>query len=285
MEMTHTKHWYPRATAQHRPSPLWYFGWAAYVNRRGYLRALAAGAPVAGALAVAGVALGSRALLAAAAALVAGGAAVFLFSLAGIYRMYGPPAARYVRRLLRTGDVGGRAVVADLHIGTWRTSHLLGELLPRATIWSVDCWDEAGPPSEANVRQLHELEPPPAHPPFGTLALADGAVPLPDASCDAVVLGFGIHEIPAGGPRERLFDEARRLLRPGGKLLLFEHLVDLENFAIFGPGIDHWPRRRDWLRLLAARFGAVRHERASQAVDLFVAAAPGNFSRVQGKFS
>ena len=27
---------------------------------------------------------------------------------------------------------------------------------------------------------------------------------------------------------------------PGGKLLLFEHIVDVENFVIFGPGIDHW---------------------------------------------
>jgi len=83
-------------------------------------------------------------------------------------------------------------------------------------------------------------------------------------------MGFGIHEIAEGGPREKLFDEARRVLKPGGKLLLFEHLVDLENFVIFGPGIDHWPRRRDWLRLLEARFTGVRRERARQAVDLYV---------------
>jgi SAM-dependent methyltransferase len=270
--MRPTKHWYPRATASGRPHPLWYFGWAAYVNRGGYLRALAAGAPVAAGLAVAGLALGARPLLVAAGAVTAGGLAVFLYSLIGIYRMYGPPAARYVGRLLRMGGVRGRAVVADLHIGTWRTSHLLAELLPEGAVFSVNCWDPAGPPSEANVRQLHELEPEPRHPPFGKLTTRGGAVPLPDGCCDAVVLGFGIHEIAAGGARERLFDEARRLLRPGGKLLLFEHLVDLENFAIFGPGIDHWPRRRDWIRLLAARFAGVRRERARQAVDLYVGA-------------
>jgi len=274
-ELPPVRHWYPRATTRGRPHALWYFGWAAYVNRGGYLRALAVGGPVAAALAVAGVVLRSRPLLAAAAVVVAAGAAVFAFSLAGIYRMYGPPAARYIRRLLRMGGIDGHggAVIADLHIGTWRISHLLGELLPRATIWSVNCWDAAGPPSEANVRQLHELEPEPASPRFATRAVAGGAIPLPDGSCDAVVLGFGIHEIPAGGPREKLFDEARRLLRPGGKLLLFEHLVDLENFVIFGPGIDHWPRRRDWMRLLAPRFAPITHERAPQAVDLYVGVA------------
>src|SRR4030095_1450467 len=51
-----SRHWYPIATTG-RPHPLWYFGWAAYVNRYGYLRALAVGLPVAGGLAAAGLAL------------------------------------------------------------------------------------------------------------------------------------------------------------------------------------------------------------------------------------
>jgi SAM-dependent methyltransferase len=269
------RHWFPRAAVHARPHPLWYFGWAAYVNRGGYLRALAFGAPTALALAVAGMTISWRPLVTAGLALVAGGALVFLFSIHGIYRMYGPPATRYVSRLLQLGEVGERAVIADLHIGTWRHSHLLTELRPEATVHSVNCWNAGGPPSEANVKQLHELEGPPQHPTFETIAALDFKVPLADRSCDAVVMGFGIHEIDARGPREQLFDEARRLLRPGGKLLLFEHLVDLENFVIFGPGIAHWPRRREWLALLEPRFADIAHERARQAVDLFVAMRPG----------
>src|SRR5262245_27872753 len=102
------KHWYPQAPTT-RPHPLWYFGWAAYVNRHGYGRALAVGAPVAAALASAGLAFDRAPLRAAAAAVVAGGAAVFLFSLLGIFRMYGPPAARTLARLLRLGGIEGRA--------------------------------------------------------------------------------------------------------------------------------------------------------------------------------
>ena len=263
-----TRHWYPTAPTT-RPSPYWYFGWAAYVNRGGYRAALVPGLAATAAL----LALGCwiPAATTAALALVAGGAIVFGHSLAGIYRMYGPPAARYVSRLLALGGVGAEAVLADLHIGTWRHSHLLRELRPKARIHSVHCWNVEGPPAEANVRQLHELEPPPAAPPFDLLHAQGFRIPLPDASCDAVLAGFGIHEIPSAGPRERLFDEARRVLKSGGRLLLFEHLVDLENFAIFGPGIAHWPRRREWRALLEARFTDVRHERTAQAVDLFVA--------------
>jgi SAM-dependent methyltransferase len=269
------RHWFPRAAVDGRPHSLWYAGWAAYVNRGGYLRALAFGAPTALGLAVAGMTIPWSPLLTAALALTAGGGLVFLISLHGIYRMYGPPAARYVSRLLELGGVGERAVIADLHIGTWRHSHLLAELRPGATVHSVNCWNAAGPPSEANVKQLHELEGPPQHPRFEAISAVDFRVPLADRSCDAVMMGFGIHEIEPGGPRERLFDEARRLLRPGGKLLLFEHLVDLENFIIFGPGIGHWPRRRDWFALLEPRFAEIAHERARQAVDLFVAVRPG----------
>jgi hypothetical protein len=35
--------------------------------------------------------------------------------------------------------------------------------------------------------------------------------------------------------------------------------------------IAHWPRRRDWLALLEPRFTPIVHERARQALDLFVA--------------
>jgi SAM-dependent methyltransferase len=265
------QHWFPRAPVHTRPHPLWYFGWAAYVNRGGYLRALALGGPAALLLFIAGLALPWRPLVVAAVLLTAGGALVFLVSLRGIYRMYGPPAAGYVSRLLQLGNIDDRAVIADLHIGTWRHSHLLAELRPAATIYSVNCWNTAGPPSEANVQQLHELEGPPQHPRFERLSAVNGTVPLADCTCDAVVIGFGIHEIPSGGSRERLFDEARRVLKPEGKLLLFEHLVDVENFVIFGPGIAHWPRRRDWFALLEPRFAPVAHQRARQALDLFVA--------------
>lgn len=87
-----------------------------------------------------------------------------------------------------------------------------------------------------------------------------------------MVLGLGLHEIPAAPPRARLLAEAKRVLKPDGKLLLFEHTVDLQSFLVFGPGIAHWVRRPEWTRHLEQTFGGeVRHERSLQAVDLFVA--------------
>jgi hypothetical protein len=74
------------------------------------------------------------------------------------------------------------------------------------------------------------------------LALADGA-------CDAIVVAFTAHEIRDTEARATFFEELRRALRPGGRVLIIEHLRDLANALVFGPGCLHFVARREWLRL------------------------------------
>lgn len=260
--------WFWRARADRRPSYAWYWARAVYVSRRDYrhifLAFLTLGVP----LGAAGL-IGPRIFFHVALAVAVIGLALLAYSLLGLYRMYARPSLRYYRKLLGQGGVRDGAVVADLHIGTYRTAFALAELLPNARICSIDCWDVQGPPAEAAVADVRALEPPPTGEPRIFPAKARGlCLPLEDASCDAVVLGFGTHEIPTGGPRERLFAEAKRVLKPGGAALLFEHGYDLHNYFIFGPVIDHVTRRDDWLATMKAYFDDVTVARSSAAVDL-----------------
>jgi SAM-dependent methyltransferase len=85
-------------------------------------------------------------------------------------------------------------------------------------------------------------------------------LPLPDASQNAVFLLFAIHELRRPESRLRLFREIARVLAPGGRAVLVEHLRDLRNFLAFGPGFLHFLPKREWLRLAAATDLAVRED-------------------------
>jgi len=201
---------------------------------------------------------------------------MLIYSLIGLYRMYGHPAVKYLRQLLQLGSVEGAVTIADLHIGTYRHAFALSQLLPQARIYSVDCWNVEGEPPEAAVQDVRELEAPPrCEPRIAPLKANNFSVPLENASCDVVVFGFGTHEIPAHGPRERLFSEAIRILKPKGKLLLFEHGYDFHNYLIFGPVIGHVTRRGDWMSFIRERFDSVRYQRSSHAVDLITGVRRG----------
>jgi SAM-dependent methyltransferase len=272
----HHKHWFPAVQAEERPSPWWYFGRAVYVSRRDYRKIffvfLAAGIP----LGAVGVLLHKPTFLRAAYGLAVLGILMLIYSLIGLYRMYGHPAVKYLRQLLKLGNVEGAVTIADLHIGTYRHAFTLAQLLPQAQIYSVDCWNVEGEPPEAAVQDVRDLEPPPrCEPRIAALRADSFSVPLEDASCDIVVFGFGTHEVPTNGPREKLFSEAIRILKPKGKLLLFEHGYDFHNYLIFGPIIGHVTRLNDWMKFIQDRFDNVRYQRSSHAVDLITGVRRG----------
>ena len=263
-------HWFPGTVAERRPTAWWFWGRAVYVSRRDYWKItklfLAVGIPL-GAI---GVLLHMPWAFWAAMALAEIGLVLLAYSLFGLYRMYGHPGVRYMRRLVELGGVGGNATVADLHIGTYRHAFLLSDVLPEAKIHTVDCWNEEGESPEEAVQDVRDLElPPNLNPRIHPLKADHFSVPLPDNSCDAVCFGFGTHEIPTGGPREKLFAEAIRILKPGGKVMLFEHGWDAHNYVIFGPVIHHVTKRQDWDAFLRERFDDVKYARSTQAVDLF----------------
>jgi SAM-dependent methyltransferase len=103
--------------------------------------------------------------------------------------------------------------------------------------------------------------------PNATFAVGDAAaLDLPSAGVDGAIARFTIHHVPVPG---RLFDELARVVRPGGRVLLADHLGDddpvaaawaLEIERLRDP--SHWaslPVAR--LRALAGRAGLVlEHE-------------------------
>jgi SAM-dependent methyltransferase len=73
-------------------------------------------------------------------------------------------------------------------------------------------------------------------------------LPLPNGTIDAAMLLLSAHELRTDAARGALFTELRRVLGPGGRVVVAEHLRDWANFLAYGPGFLHFHSRRTWVR-------------------------------------
>ncbi|MCB9653093.1 MAG: class I SAM-dependent methyltransferase [Deltaproteobacteria bacterium] len=85
------------------------------------------------------------------------------------------------------------------------------------------------------------------------------SLPPENGTCDVAIVAFTAHEISPAGARAVFFAEVHRLLRPGGRMILVEHVRDLANFIAYGPGFTHFLPRSEWMRL-ADKIGFAVHQ-------------------------
>ena len=120
----------------------------------------------------------------------------------------------FAEALLDAAEIGPEAAVLDLCCGAGLVA---GAAAARgATVSGLDF-----SPAMLDVARA-------AHP---ALYFAEGdaeAMPFPDASFDAVVSSFGVHHVPRPG---RALAEARRVLRPGGRIAFTTWATPQENVA------------------------------------------------------
>jgi len=116
-------------------------------------------------------------------------------------RFWAAAVAQHLPRSLRGVDLGDN--VLEIGPGFGATTRVLANLVPRLTSIEID---------EASVRLLRAE--------FGErvqILHGDGTrLPFPDRSFSAVVCFTMLHHVPSPALQDRLFAEARRVLRPGG---------------------------------------------------------------------
>jgi SAM-dependent methyltransferase len=95
--------------------------------------------------------------------------------------------------------------------------------------------------------------------------------PIETGSADVVLALLAIHELRSEAERSAWFAEARRCLRPHGRVILAEHVRDTANFLAFGPGAFHFHSPESWRRCWArAGLRAIREFRVTPWVRVFV---------------
>jgi len=132
---------------------------------------------------------------------------------------------------------------ANVHAGFDQTSNMLREVLPNSAGIPVDIYDPAVT-TESSIRRARAA----TQAPSGTRTGRYDQLPLADQSLDMVLFLFAAHELRTSAQREALFNEATRALKPGGVIVLAEHMRGFMTALAFGPGVFHFHSEKQWLR-------------------------------------
>ncbi len=129
------------------------------------------------------------------------------------------------------------------HSGFDETSAVLRKKFSHVTWQILDHFDEKQM-TEASIRRARAMFPPTS----GTLPARYDAWPVAGESADLVLGLLAIHELRSETERSLWFKESKRCLRPGGRVVLVEHVRDAANFLAFGPGFMHFHSPASWRR-------------------------------------
>jgi SAM-dependent methyltransferase len=96
-------------------------------------------------------------------------------------------------------------------------------------------------------------------------------LPVTTGSLDVACVIFSAHELRAEPLREKFFRELYRAIKTGGRLVVVEHLRNVPNFLVFGPGFMHFFSRKSWLEIgRRADFRLVQETKMTPFVSAFV---------------
>lgn len=129
--------------------------------------------------------------------------------------------------------------VLNIHAGFDETSALLA---PRVDALIVFDFYDSSVHTEASIRRARRAYPPYA----GAKTVKTRALPLADLSVDAAFVIFSAHEIRDDAERAAFFNELARVLKPGGTIVVTEHLRDIYNALAYTAGVFHFLPRRAW---------------------------------------
>ncbi|MGD2077364.1 MAG: class I SAM-dependent methyltransferase [Chloroflexota bacterium] len=137
--------------------------------------------------------------------------------------------------LYELGYLEPTMTLVDVNLGIREFPVALSRRLTTGKVIVLDVYNPLLAPSRVLVRRRGAAERPESDP---RLSWRDGSVnllPLPDNSVQVVTLVQILSELWQEGDRLKLLREAKRILRPGGCLLLAERVQTPINIAVAGP--------------------------------------------------
>ena len=144
---------------------------------------------------------------------------------------------------LPVGALPANAQVLTINAGFDEISAIIQRNYAGCRVQAVDFYDPARH-TEVSIKRARR-----AYPPFPGTRAVDTRMPLPFAthSVDCSVAFLAAHEIRDATERAAFFQEIGRVTKPGGLIVVTEHLRDPANFLAYTIGFLHFHSRPTWL--------------------------------------
>lgn len=163
-------------------------------------------------------------------------------------------------------------MILNVHAGFDETSDLLQDKFSGVELIVLDFYDPQRH-TEVSIKRARK-----AYPPYpGTSQTNTAHLPLTDNSTDKIFVILSAHEIRNEKERTAFFKELNRILKPGGKIYVTEHLRDLFNFLSYNIGFFHFYPKKSWLSTFQNSGLSLMHQIShSTLISTFILVKNGN---------
>jgi len=163
-------------------------------------------------------------------------ASFYVYDVSGLYKLH----------WLNTVKPFDGGIMVNINAGFDETSALLQNKFPTAKLTVFDFYDPAKH-TEVSIKRARK-----AYPPYpGTVTVKTMALPLANNYADKIFLIFAAHEIRDEAERIAFLKECSRILKPGGEIIITEHLRDTGNFLVYNFGFFHFYAKATWMKVFA----------------------------------
>jgi len=160
---------------------------------------------------------------------------------------------------------GDDKLFLNINAGFDETSFILHHQFPKATLRVFDFYNpkQHTEPAIVRARKVSMVYP-------DTQVIRTDELPLHDQTADVIFLLSAAHEIRKQEEKIRFLKECFRVCKPGGQVIMVEHLRDFPNFLAFSVGFTHFFSRKTWKKAYtAAGFTSIKETKFTPFMSVF----------------
>jgi SAM-dependent methyltransferase len=156
-----------------------------------------------------------------------------------VYDFSGYYKFQWLKKIIRVDEEA--KLIVNINAGFDETSFIIKNRYPASDLRVFDFYN-AKQHTEPAIKRARKVSL--GYP--NTQQIASNSIPLEDKTVDIIFLLSAVHEIRSQEEKIQFLKECYRICKPGGNVIMVEHLRDFPNFLAFSVGFTHFFSRTVW---------------------------------------